>query len=162
MFCRNCGKELIGSPEFCPGCGARPIRGTSFCSNCGAPTTPLTEVCVKCGVRVVGREEARLREMSWFERHLNWTMVLAWVGTYPICFIVWELAMLADPYISDDILSGIGFTIGLIVSIAVGQWVLRKKNRSMWWLLISPTIFFLLIGNKSPTKSQEVSNRIRT
>ena len=162
MFCRNCGKELIGSPEFCPGCGARPIRGTSFCSNCGAPTTPLTEVCVKCGVRVVGREEARLREMSWFERHLNWTMVLAWVGTYPISFIVGGLAILTDPYISDDILSGIGFTIGLIVSIAVGQWVLRKKNRSMWWLLISPTIFFLLIGNKSPTKSQEVSNRIRT
>ena len=37
MFCRNCGKELIGSPEFCPNCGARPMRGDSFCSNCGAP-----------------------------------------------------------------------------------------------------------------------------
>jgi RNA polymerase subunit RPABC4/transcription elongation factor Spt4 len=60
MFCRNCGKELIGSPEICPNCGARPMRGNSFCSNCGAPTTPLTEVCVKCGARVVGREEAGL------------------------------------------------------------------------------------------------------
>lgn len=23
MFCRNCGKELIGTPEICPSCGAR-------------------------------------------------------------------------------------------------------------------------------------------
>jgi len=23
MFCRNCGKELIGTPEICPNCGAR-------------------------------------------------------------------------------------------------------------------------------------------
>ena len=57
MFCRNCGKELIGSPEICPSCGANPTRGNSFCSNCGAPTTPLTEMCVKCGVRVaIGQE----------------------------------------------------------------------------------------------------------
>ena len=52
MFCRNCGKELIGSPEFCPGCGARPMRGDSCCSNCGAPTTPLTKICPKCGDRL--------------------------------------------------------------------------------------------------------------
>jgi len=54
LFCRNCGKELIGSPEICPGCGAKPMNGTSFCSNCGAATTELTEMCVKCGARVGG------------------------------------------------------------------------------------------------------------
>ena len=52
MFCRNCGKELTGSPEFCMNCGAKPMAGTSFCPGCGAPTTPLTEICVKCGARV--------------------------------------------------------------------------------------------------------------
>jgi TM2 domain-containing membrane protein YozV/RNA polymerase subunit RPABC4/transcription elongation factor Spt4 len=52
MFCRNCGKELTGSPEFCMNCGARPMAGTSFCPNCGAPTTPMTEICPKCGARV--------------------------------------------------------------------------------------------------------------
>jgi len=52
MFCRNCGKELTGTPEFCMSCGARPMAGTSFCPGCGAPTTPLTEICVKCGARV--------------------------------------------------------------------------------------------------------------
>ena len=52
MFCRNCGKELIGSPEFCMNCGAKPMAGTSFCPGCGAPTVPLAEICVKCGTRV--------------------------------------------------------------------------------------------------------------
>ena len=59
MFCRNCGRELIGSPEFCLECGARPMRGNSFCSNCGAPTTPLTKICPKCGVRVAEKVEAK-------------------------------------------------------------------------------------------------------
>ena len=57
MFCRNCGKELTGAPEFCMSCGARPMAGTSFCHGCGAPTTPLTEICIKCGARV-GKELA--------------------------------------------------------------------------------------------------------
>ena len=52
MFCRNCGKELIGSPEICINCGAKPMSGTSFCPGCSAPTTPLTEICTKCGARV--------------------------------------------------------------------------------------------------------------
>ncbi len=52
MFCRNCGKELTGSPEFCMNCGARPLSGTGFCPGCGATTTALTEICVKCGARV--------------------------------------------------------------------------------------------------------------
>ena len=52
MFCRNCGKELVGTPEICVNCGAKPMSGTSFCHGCGAPTTPLTEICLKCGARV--------------------------------------------------------------------------------------------------------------
>jgi len=52
MFCRNCGKELVGTPEICTSCGARPMAANSFCSNCGAATTPLTEICMKCGARV--------------------------------------------------------------------------------------------------------------
>jgi len=54
MFCRNCGKELIGTPEFCPNCGARPLAGTSFCQNCGAAVTAATEICMKCGARMAG------------------------------------------------------------------------------------------------------------
>ncbi len=52
MFCRNCGKELTGVPEFCMNCGAKPTAGNSFCPACGAPTNPLAEICLKCGARV--------------------------------------------------------------------------------------------------------------
>jgi predicted amidophosphoribosyltransferase len=41
MFCRNCGKELTGTPEICMNCGARPLVGSSFCHACGAETNPL-------------------------------------------------------------------------------------------------------------------------
>jgi TM2 domain-containing membrane protein YozV/RNA polymerase subunit RPABC4/transcription elongation factor Spt4 len=53
MFCRNCGKNLAGSPDICPGCGAKPLSGTKFCNVCGATTTALTEICKKCGTRLV-------------------------------------------------------------------------------------------------------------
>ncbi|MCJ7575148.1 MAG: zinc ribbon domain-containing protein [Dehalococcoidia bacterium] len=52
MFCKNCGKELIGTPEYCLNCGAKPLAAHSFCQNCGAAITPATEICVKCGAKV--------------------------------------------------------------------------------------------------------------
>jgi TM2 domain-containing membrane protein YozV/ribosomal protein L40E len=52
MFCRNCGKELIGTPEICINCGAKPLVGSSFCHNCGAKTSPLAEFCTKCGAQL--------------------------------------------------------------------------------------------------------------
>ena len=117
-----------------------------FCPQCGQS---LAGFDLEEKQRYVYQPEASNKEKNWFERHLNWTMVLAWVGTYLIVFIVWLLVILMDPYISDDALGGISVIIGLIVSIAVGQWVLRKKNRSLAWLLICWTWFFLLIDNQS-------------
>jgi TM2 domain-containing membrane protein YozV len=49
MFCRNCGKELMGCPEVCVGCGARPLAGRNYCQSCGAETNALAVVCLKCG-----------------------------------------------------------------------------------------------------------------
>jgi predicted amidophosphoribosyltransferase len=52
MFCMNCGKELVGSPEICLSCGARPLAGSGFCPECGAHITPQTEICMRCGTKV--------------------------------------------------------------------------------------------------------------
>jgi TM2 domain-containing membrane protein YozV len=52
MHCRNCGKELVGTPEFCVGCGAKPTAGNKFCQACGAATDPAAEICLKCGSRL--------------------------------------------------------------------------------------------------------------
>ena len=52
MFCRNCGKELIGTPEICLGCGAKPLIGSSYCHACGVKTSPTAEFCTKCGAKL--------------------------------------------------------------------------------------------------------------
>jgi hypothetical protein len=92
---------------------------------------------------------AGIKERSWFERHLNWTMVLTWAGSYLISFIVAVLGMLISPNISDDAIIVVLAITSLLVTIAGGWWVLRKKNRSLAWLLICWTWFFLLIQNHS-------------
>jgi TM2 domain-containing membrane protein YozV len=52
MYCRNCGKQLIGSPELCMNCGAKPLAGNSYCNACGAETNKLAEICIKCGAKL--------------------------------------------------------------------------------------------------------------
>jgi len=141
-FCPNCGKEVNEDTNFCPKCGKRLIKTQS--------EQPATSALYK----EVSAGELGKR-MNWFERHLNWTMVLAWVGAYVIAFAVVLLILTASPYVSQDELSAIGFVIALAVSLAVGYWVLRKKNRSMWWLLISWSYFFLLLSNKSLTQVRD-------
>ena len=56
LYCRNCGKELAGFPEYCMGCGARPLAGFNFCPACGGPTNQLSEICVKCGAQLKQQE----------------------------------------------------------------------------------------------------------
>jgi TM2 domain-containing membrane protein YozV len=64
MFCRNCGKELIGTPEICLGCGAKPLAGSGFCQACGAPTNALAEICLKCGARLAKAEAVDISPKS--------------------------------------------------------------------------------------------------
>lgn len=64
MFCRNCGKELIGTPEICVTCGAKPLAGNSFCQACGASTEPVAEICLKCGAGLAKTEAADMSPKS--------------------------------------------------------------------------------------------------
>jgi len=64
VFCRNCGKELVGTPEICLGCGAKPLVGNSFCQACGVATNPLAEICIKCGARLQKAEAADISPKS--------------------------------------------------------------------------------------------------
>jgi len=78
MYCRNCGKELIGTPEICLGCGARPLAGNSFCQACGAATNPQAEICLKCGVRVAKGGELNISPKS----RLAATLLAWFLGTF--------------------------------------------------------------------------------
>jgi peptidoglycan/LPS O-acetylase OafA/YrhL len=77
--------------------------------------------------------------MNWFQRHLNWTMVLVLAGlslliTIPgvlIAFTRYDIHWLAVALI-------VKVFIPLIVAgvIITAVWVLRRKKRSLWWLLM--------------------------
>lgn len=118
-FCPRCGQGLIGS-----GSHEQRIR----VSEAGAP----------------------IQKRSWFERHLNWTMVFAWVGALLVTPFVWvAMEMIAPQSMSEGSTAIAQIVVVYAVSIGVGSWVLRKKNRSMWWLLLCGGVWFLFVSNKS-------------
>jgi uncharacterized membrane protein len=138
-YCPSCGKAGVEGMKFCPSCGQRLIGSSSEAK----PTR-------------VPKPEAPPKERSWFERHLNWTMVLAWVGAYVVNFIIGFMISLSDPYVSYGELFGIGLIIAVAILAPVWGWALRKKNRSLWWLplgLFVPFGFIVLLclENKSLT-----------
>ena len=61
MYCRNCGKELIGTPEICLGCGAKPLSGKAYCHACGSETNAAAVVCVKCGAGFTSGEQEAVK-----------------------------------------------------------------------------------------------------
>lgn len=137
--------------KYCPSCGKAGVEGMKFCPRCGQRLTGFDSKEEQGYVR---QPEAPLRERNWFERHLNWTMFLALVGAYGVCFIIGVIIGLSDPHVSEDVL----YIVGLLVSCAIlgpsWGWALRKKNRSLWWLplgLFVPFGFIVLLclGNKS-------------
>ena len=121
MFCRNCGKELTGTPEICLGCGAKPSAGNSFCSACGAETNPLAEICIKCGVRLVKAGAVDISPKS----RLTATLLVWFLGIFGAHrFYLGKtgtaiaMLVLGILYFSTVWVYGIGFIFG----VAVGIW----------------------------------------
>lgn len=99
--------------------------------------------------------------MNWFERHLNWTVVLSWVAQYPLAFVLGTLVTLflysVSPNMAEETVAGVAAVIAVIGDLTalflVGAWALKKKARSLWnlLLLILPFgfIIFLSLENRS-------------
>ena len=68
--------------------------------------------------------------MKWFERHLNWTYVLAnlFLSLLVAVELEWRLVGVAMWPISG--------------------WVIIQKGRSLWWLLLAPVFSPLWLTNK--------------
>ncbi|MDH4268762.1 MAG: zinc ribbon domain-containing protein [Dehalococcoidia bacterium] len=142
MFCRNCGKELTGSPEFCMNCGAKPMAGTSFCPGCGAQTTPMTEICTKCGVKVAPKAAATggawmpvtagILDLVVGVPGLIIGMISAVVGGFLTFFVAGLGALIGAPMI---ILS--------IVAIVGGIFAIRKRA---WGFALAGAICGFAIG----------------
>ena len=46
--CRNCGKELTGTPVYCRYCGVKAPVESKFCPTCGSLTYDAADFCTKC------------------------------------------------------------------------------------------------------------------
>ena len=130
---------LKGLKERRMSCVFHPSReSVGACVKCGRL---LCEECkevrngrIYCGSCALGVAEETAAEaagpsnLNWFERHLNWTMILAMA---PAGMIV----LIGAATGSEDVAIAIGLMAVLGVFIFWG-WALRKKGRSLWWLLL--------------------------
>ena len=104
-----------------------------FCPQCGRRFTGFD---LEEKQRYVHQPEAPLKERTWFERHLNWTMLLAWPAAFGAGFIAGMIMGSINPYVSDVAVQVMGFLVGNGIFALIWGWALRKKNRSLWWLLL--------------------------
>ena len=82
--------------------------------------------------------------MKWFQRHLNWTLILFGLVMLPVFAVL-------------SIILGYfwAFLFAFVaLPLPVGVWYLREKNRSLGWLLmlyLMPlgVVFFLCLKNRS-------------
>jgi hypothetical protein len=80
------------------------------------------------------QEGQRIKEakLSWFKRHLNWTLVIAWLGGGLVYIALMLFALL------NEIIRWPIIIVAVIVAVAINAvtiWVYRQKGRS-WrsWL----------------------------
>ena len=89
--------------------------------------------------------------MNWFQRHLNWTVVLAAVAGYAIAVGAGFTIESLNPSAPDEAFLGI-FFIPLAILLPVAGWALKQKGRSLGWLGIFFVpfgwIFFLCLENR--------------
>ena len=108
---------------------------------------------------------------NWFQRHLNWTLVISLASFNIIAVIVgFTLGLISEiiaPSVSDETIEGYSYALSFIISLTfivpVGLWILERKGRSLWHILwlyipIGLIIFFLLENEK---KLPPTPNRIR-
>ena len=136
------------------------------CVNCGQM------VCAECRVTLAGKVycnpcadalvtgPATSTGSSWFQRHLNWTMVLAWPAVFAVAFMLGMVVGAIDPYVSSTEIEGMGALTGLVVLSLIWGWALRQKNRSLWWLLLGlfvPFGFIVILCLENKSESKQVS-----
>jgi len=149
MKCPSCGYENSDDARYCGLC-EKPFG--SFVKEPSAPyglapSLKPSKEAVKTVKKIL---RSQSKGPNWFQRHLNWTWVLPQLFLYIAALVVgYSLIMsmagaLMSPLESSFMLPFSGlFVVAIILSLlsaaaiwGIGAWVLKRKDRSMWWLLI--------------------------
>jgi|GEM_PF-2779720 len=130
--CLNCGRLV------CIGCQLL-YEGKSYCKSC-AKELGIGESPVPIAItRESGSE-------NWFERHLNWTWVIALATSYVIEFIIAIVCVYAD--MRNDDVRGLAFIINFVIMLSVSIYVLIRKKRSIAWVLLMGFLSPLWLANR--------------
>jgi|GEM_PF-4185311 len=83
--------------------------------------------------------------MTWFERHLNWSWVIAWV----VQFILGSLANLCRDYPNGPVgLAIVLYFTQMATILYASFWVFSNKGRSPLWIFLMPPLSPLWLSNK--------------
>jgi len=74
--------------------------------------------------------------MNWFQRHLNWTSVLA--------YLLWFVLNAGE-----GVIAHLLALVAAIFWLVISGWVIKQKGRRLWWLLLSWVGSPLWLKNKS-------------
>ena len=77
--------------------------------------------------------ESTQGQTNWFERHLNWSMVLGCLVAILVAGVATEVIRVL-PYAS---LKSLMTPINLAMPLIPCWWVLRRKSRNLSWLMIA-------------------------
>ena len=126
MFCRNCGKGLVVTPDkTCGSCGANAVKAASFCRYCGKPTGVQDLTCPTCGsaikpipgsIKALNKENPTLIKLS---KIINLTIVVAFVTLYIVFSLPPKVTAPIKGAASDAMLATTGYTSLPLNSIAV-------------------------------------------
>jgi purine-cytosine permease-like protein len=92
-------------------------------------------------------------EMSWFEQHINWSMLLGWLAVGIIEFVLLF-------FTASESGETLFFIYGALVtlSLLIGACGLRIKGRSMAWMLLCFVPFglvaILVLKNRNAIKDE--------
>jgi len=95
--------------------------------------------------------------MTWFQRHLNRTWVLAYLLSYAVAGVIVVLMYIA--YLAEVVgiestgVAVLVFAISSNIFILVASgWVIHRKGRSLWFVLLSPYLSPLWLENMGETR----------
>jgi len=120
--------------KYCPSCGKAGIEGMKFCPRCGQR---LTGFDLEEKQRYVHQPEVPLKERNWFERHLNWTLLLGVIGgpflLFWIVFGVVNLIALFSVNIAALIFESLVVSIPIIsilIIVLMVRWYRGKRRQN--------------------------------
>jgi len=119
--------------KYCPSCGKAGIEGMKFCPRCGHRFTGLDSEEKQVHVP---KPEAPIKERNWFERHLNWTLLLGVIGgpfllfwiVYGVVNLVALFSVNAAAWIFRIAVPGLPMLFILIIVFVV-RWYKEKKRQ---------------------------------